>query len=61
MPTLPLRSALGFALLVEGKRYLFEIHFELLAAIGPLSAHQSCHGLLHFDVPTDPKQYSKAF
>jgi hypothetical protein len=62
MPTLPSRSALGFALLVEEERcYLLEIHFELLVAIGLLSTHPSCHGLLHFDVPTDPKQYSAAF
>jgi hypothetical protein len=61
MPTLPLRSAFGFALLMEGRHCLVEIHFELLVAIGPQSAHPFCHGLLHFNVPTDPKQYSTAF
>jgi hypothetical protein len=61
MPTLPSRSTLGFALLVEGRHNLFKIHFELLVAIGLLSTHQSYHGPLRFDVPTDPKQCSTAF
>jgi hypothetical protein len=61
MPTLPLNSAFGFALPLEERRYLFEIHFELLVAIGLLSPHPACYGLLHFDAPTDPKQCTITF